>query len=252
MRANIALSAGTLLVLAAASVSIGACAAKQESEFADTPNPPDAGPPPPGSFASDDAGADAEVGPVSCDPAIPPSFTPSWSAPVNVSDCSSAQIDDYWTSCLEDPSTTEGDGACAAWKASNAACAACAEPPGATGPIQWHQDRMYYTLNVAACIALRQGEGGEGSCGEAYNAAVQCARVSCEGCFAAGGDFEQFRECQRGVATEGVCGSYETIQSSACQGIRDPAATTLDCFNDGVESQEAHFKRVVSVACGGG
>jgi len=243
-------SVASLFLVTAA--SLVACDGSDDSQFKDEPLLPDAEDGPISSLVPDAGEAGLEAGPESCTPKIPDGFTPTWKPPTRATACTTAQIDAYWTACLVDPGTTEGDGTCAAWKAdaANAACATCAEPDDKSGPIQWQQARAFYTINVAGCISEQQGKPEVGECGEAYNAAVQCSRASCEFCFGLGGSFDQFRDCQKEVANEGLCKSYETVQSNACSGIREPDAGTLGCFNSGTESQKVHFSRVVGLLCG--
>jgi len=245
-------SAFVVLAVAGGALAV-ACSSVSSSTFIGEPTTPDAEDGPISVLvpeASVEAGA--EAGPVSCDPAIPAGFAPSWTPPTKASACSEAQLKAYYASCLANAGKTEADGTCAAWKAdaANQDCAACAEPANKSGPIQWHSARKFFTLNVAGCLAVQQGKPEAGECGEAYNAAVTCARESCEGCFAIGGTFEQFRECQKKVASEGICKSYESTQSTKCQGVKTAGSDTILCFNDGAETQETHFTRVIGLLCG--
>ena len=90
----------------------------------------------------------------------------------------------------------------------------------------------------------------DSKCGEAYNAAVQCTRQSCESCFTIGGTFSQFSDCQKSVSGAGICKSYETAQGAACKGYKDVGSPALACFNNGSETQEVHFTRVIASFCG--
>lgn len=229
-----------------------ACSSNSDSTFAPEPPKPDAEDGPISSLIPDGgpAEASAEAGPASCTAAIPAAFTPAWTAPTKKAACSPADVKAYYAACVAKVSVTEADGTCTRWKAANAACGACAEPDDQTGPIQWHLKRTYQTLNTAGCIALSNYGAGAGKCGESYNAAVLCTRQSCEGCFAIGGTFDQFRECQKSVQGVGICKSYETAQGSDCLGYKDTASPALDCFNNGSETQEVHFSRVVTLFCG--
>ena len=133
-------------------------------------------------------------------------------------------------------------------------CAACIEATDQSGPIQWHDvgadARLYFTVNVAGCLAIEQGTTGASDCGGSYNAAVQCSRSSCEKCLATGGTFTQFSNCQKDVQSQGVCKSYENAQSEACQGYKDAGSAALDCFPGQNEQQDAFFERVEGIFCG--
>jgi len=244
-------SAVIVFTVLGASFIAAACSSSTDSTFKEEDPKFDATDGPISSLVPD-SGLDGnkEAGPSSCPPAIPAGFAPAWKAPVKTAACSSTQLKEYWDKCLADPGKTEADGTCTAWKAANKACGDCAEPDDKSGPIQWQLSRKFYTLNIAGCIEVQQQKPELAECGEAYNAAVECGRQSCEFCFGLGGTFDQFRDCQRRVASEGVCKSYENVQANKCQGIKTAGEPTLQCFNSGSEAQEAHFTRVVGLLCG--
>jgi hypothetical protein len=230
-----------------------ACSDDEGSTFEDKPLLPEASAPGPGFDAGGDGAGDA--GPPRCDPAIPADFKPSWAPPATrptPAACSAQELTEYYAACLED-TTKPAD--CAAFAAAHAACTRCIEQPSTLGgPVQWHtvgsQERLYFTINVAGCLALEQGKVGEDDCGGAYNAAVQCSRQSCEQCLATGGQFTQFSACQKNVQTGGLCKSYEDVQSVACSGIKDPDAGTLACFQAPGEGLDVFFPRLMNVFCG--
>lgn len=236
--------------IAIASVTVFACSDKTDSEFGNQPDAtPDGNGPisplvPEGSTEGGEGG-----GPVKCDPAIPASFQPVFTAPAKQAGaCMADEIQGYWDACLKDPSKVDG---CKAYADAHKSCARdCIEPENKSGPVQWHQNRLYYTLNTAGCLGL-QG-GGDNTCAEAYHAAVQCSRESCQGCFDTGGNFDQFSACQKQTQTLGVCKSYQNAQSEACQGIRDAGAATLGCFMDQAagDTLETLYKRYAGYWCG--
>ncbi|MBX3189037.1 MAG: hypothetical protein KF819_18595 [Labilithrix sp.] len=243
--------ATSTLALATCAVVFVACSDKNESEFQDQPPLFDGGPDQISALVPDSNLPDGkEAGPESCPPAIPSDFNPTWTAPTKSAACSTEQLGEYFDNCIADPSKTEPSGECATWKAAaaNDACGKCAEAADNTGPIQWYQSRTFFTLNVAGCISLTQPPGG--GCAEAYNAAVQCSRESCNFCFGLGGTFDQFRTCQGQVQTQGICKSYETAQSSACPSLTSSTSPSLPCFKTSAESAQAHFTRVVGIFCG--
>lgn len=248
-------SLGSLAVLAgvvvAGSSSLVACSSSNDSTFGDGV---DSGPPDPGPISPlvPEAGADGggEGGAKQCTPSIPAEFKPSWTPPTKATPakCTADELQGYWDACLKDASKKEP---CVAFANAHKDCTACIEPADKSGPVQWHQERLYYTLNVAGCIALQQpGKTGPDDCGGAYNAAVQCTRESCQGCFATGGTFTEFSECQKKVSSQGVCASYQTVQSDACQGIKEAGKPTLQCFLGNGEALETLFVRVEGFFCG--
>ena len=236
-----------------------ACSSTPDSTFSGDPPKPDAGDEQISQLLPDGGReASPEAGPATCPPAIPATFTPTWTAPTKKAACTPEDLKEYYAACLADPGKTEPDGTCTKFKTATAtaACGACAEPDDKTGPVQWQLNRKFYTLNTAGCIsvsAVTTTFPEPGKCGEAYNAAVQCTRQSCESCFAIGGSFEQFRDCQKSVQGTGICKSYENAQGLACMGYRSngpPVSPALVCFNSGTETQEVHFTRVVAALCG--
>jgi hypothetical protein len=230
-----------------------ACSGSGDSTFAEEPPKTVVPPPPISDLVPVDAGAGeaaVEAGPTSCPPAIPTAFAPTWTAPTKKAACSAEDVKGYYAACLANAGKTEPDGTCKKFKADHPDCGGCAEPDDGTGPIQWHAGRTFFTLNVAGCIAVAQDAPEPGKCGEAYNAAVECSRQSCESCFAIGGTFTQFRDCQKNVQGTGLCKSYENAQAAACTGYRAAGSPALACFNSGSEAQEVHFSRVISLLCG--
>jgi hypothetical protein len=243
-----------LVALLSATFVVVACSSSDNSEFPGDPPKPDAEPDAPGSFLPDGGGPDADAGAKSCTPTLPTPFTPAWTAPTqNSAACTAPELKMYWDSCLADAAKTEADGTCAKFKTDHPTCGACTEPDDKSGPIQWQAGRKFYTLNVAGCIELQQAgtDAGASGCGEAYNAAVQCSRESCISCITEANSFPLFSECQKKVGMQGICKSYETAQSTACQGYKNAGSPALACFpTTSSEAQEAFFTRVVAVTCG--
>ena len=230
-----------------------ACSPDGESTFSEELPKPLIEPGPISDLVPADAGASdggGEAGPASCPPAIPASYSPTWNAPIKKAACTADELKGYYDACLAKAAQTEGDGTCKKFKTDHADCGACAEPDDGSGPIQWHVGRKFYTLNVAGCIAVAQDAPEAGKCGDAYNAAVECSRESCESCFAIGGTFSQFRACQKSVQGTGICKSYEATQAATCAGYKNPGSPALACFDSGTEAQEVHFSRVVGLLCG--
>lgn len=229
-----------------------ACSSETESTFTAPPPQPEAAPAPESPLLAEagPAAADAEAGPSSCPPSMPETFAPTFTAKAKQSACTTEEIAAYYTACLADPGTTENDGTCAAFEAAHATCVSCAEPADDTGPVQWQNGRKFYTLNVAGCIAVTQGDGAAGSCADAYNAAIECSRQSCESCFDLGGTFDQFAACQQSALGSDGCKDYVTTESQACTGYKAAGAPAVPCFTEGSETQEDHYTRFVGLLCG--
>jgi hypothetical protein len=160
-------------------------------------------------------------------------------------------IGTYYDECLATIGSADNQTRCNTWKAANGPCGDCIEPTTNAGPIQWHQQRQYYTVNVAGCIAISQNKYTNADCGFAYGAAVNCERDACDGCFKTGtSTFDDFRECQKKAQTIGLCKTLEAQQSSLCAGVTT-ADATKGCFNDnGTEQPKVHFSRVMKTFCG--
>jgi len=192
-----------------------------------------------------------------CDPFIATGYTANWTAPTHPSDagtgpCTDPVIGTYFDECLATVGDADSKTRCDAWKAANSACGQCVETTNNSGPIQWFRDRLYYTLNVAGCIAIVQDKYGNTDCGFAYGAAVNCERDACAGCFQTGSStFDDFRECQKKAQKTGLCMSLETQQSTTCAGV-SAADGTKNCFNiNNAETPKVHFSRVIKTFCGG-
>lgn len=193
---------------------------------------------------------DVEI-PVSCTPSLPATFKPMWKVPTKAAVCSLKELGDYFDACLTPHAPDAGD-PCKTWTDAHATCAVCIEPTDNTGPIQWHRDRFYYTLNIAGCLALERNEPDEGQCPAAYAATIQCQRASCDGCFSAdGATFSDFQKCQTS-ARASACAGYEGIRGTTCgTTYNDPDGGAYDCFpRSKDEQQKDHFVRVKAIFCG--
>lgn len=195
-------------------------------------------------------GKDA-VGPVSCNPSLPASFKPVWNAPKKSTACSLEELGGYFDACLTNQGPDAGN-PCKTWTDAHASCAACIEPSDNSGPIQWHRDRFYYTLNVAGCLAISRGEMDEGQCPATYAASIQCQRDSCNDCFRVeGATFPDFQKCQ-GSAKASACAGYEGKIGQVCgTTYNDPDGGAYDCFRQSQDAnQKEHFVRVEGIFCG--
>lgn len=208
------------------------------------------------SGGSSSGGSSGEGGTAAkCDPVIENGYKANWTAPAapaTPGPCTDTLLGTYYAECATTVGAPDHKTRCDAWKAANAACGACIEPTNNSGPIQWHQNRQYYTLNVAGCIAISQGNKfAESECGYAYGAAVNCERDACGGCFQTGNStFDQFRQCQQKAQNVGLCKSLEVQQSTVCVDVTTKAETK-PCFNEnGAEQPQVHYTRVMKIFCG--
>jgi len=232
-------------------LAVAACESETGSNFDDSEQ--DAGVADTGPGFNTDGnttGKDA-TGPVTCDPSLPATFKPAWKPPTKSAACRQDELGEYFDACLTNQGPDAGD-PCKTWTDAHAECAACIEPADNTGPVQWHRDRYYYTLNVAGCLAISRNEMDEGQCPAAYAASIQCQRESCDDCFRAeGATFQDFTKCQQG-ARNSACSGYEGKIGQVCgTTYNDPDGGSYDCFRQsGDANQKAHFVRVEGIFCG--
>lgn len=202
-------------------------------------------------FVVDANPGDDGTAPLSCNPNLPGTFAPAWKAPTKASACTAQQLGEYYDACLTTQSADAGD-PCKTWTTANAACATCIEPTDNTGPIQWHRDRYYYTLNVAGCLSLERNEPNAGQCPASYAASIECQRAACDGCFGAkGATFQDFQTCQKS-AKGSACATYETTFGQICgTTFNDPDGGAYDCFPQPSDANsKVHFVRVEGIFCG--
>ncbi|HVH45916.1 MAG TPA: hypothetical protein VM925_26365 [Labilithrix sp.] len=203
-----------------------------------------------GTFNVDAGSIVDSIAPVSCTPSLPPTFKAAWKAPTKASACSPTQLSEYFDACLTGKAPDSGD-PCKAWTDANGTCASCIEPADNSGPIQWHRDRYYHTLNLAGCLALKRNEPNEGQCPASYAASIQCQRESCDDCFRTpNATFDDFKKCQAS-AKKDACASLEATVGQTCgTTYNDPDGGAYDCFNSGAEAVKLHFVRVEGIFCG--
>lgn len=240
---SVGLTAG-LVVLAAA-----ACDSDPSSSFNEDEQDAGAGEAGPGFDTDGDTTGRDATGPVECKPSLPASFKADWKPPARSTACSTPQIEAYFQACIASLGTDAGD-ACQTWKDANDACGACIEAPDNSGPIQWHRDRYYYTLNIAGCLAVSRNELAEGQCPATYAASIQCQRDSCDGCFQSGdATFEDFQRCQQS-AKASACAGYEGKIGQVCgTTFNDPDGGAFGCFRNN-DSAGTHILRLAGIFCG--
>ncbi|HEY8039770.1 MAG TPA: hypothetical protein VIF15_08260 [Polyangiaceae bacterium] len=211
-----------------------ACSGADGGNIFPTPAP-DAAPP---SVDNGDAGdlvngpgTQEAAAPVICTPQSVASFQATWTPPEqwkqNV--CSAAQVSGFYDACLSPPISVTN---CQTFVQQNAACAPCLqsqETDAQASAVVWHEQKQYWTVNVAGCIARATGDATGAGCGAAYAAAIACRQQSCNACWAAQGTtttFQQFSACEQQAgqstcstyaqAVPGKCGDLTTGPPSAC------------------------------------
>ncbi len=228
-----------------------ACGTEAGSSFKEAPPDAAAGFDATTGFEFDSGGRpDSSTGVSACEPKIPATFNPVWKAPTRTSACALTDLSGYYDACLTPRAADAGD-PCKAFTDAHASCSACVEAPDNAGPIQWHRNRLYYTLNVAGCFALTLGQNAEGQCPDAYSDSVQCQREACNGCFdSADATFGEFQKCQQ-RAKEDQCKTYDTTFRSVCAPVVAASDSGVsDCQPKASENAKDHFTRVMGIFCG--
>jgi len=116
-----------------------------------------------------------------CYPHDQTAFFPSWAPPLAPSHvCSTEQIDDFWTSCL-DPATADPS-SCGIWRAADTTCYGClvtSSSAPAYGALVTFGPHLVSEVNVAGCIALT--ERCNVACAQMVLADVECRQAACDG-----------------------------------------------------------------------
>lgn len=214
----------------------------------------------PGTFQFDSSpgpdGSSDGTAPVQCKPTIADSYTAHWDAPTKPTKpgpCSTTDITGYYTECLATLGKPDGKTQCNTWMGANAACGKCIEPTNNSGPIQWYQDRFYFTINVGGCVAVEQDKYATTDCGGAYSEAVNCARDACDGCFKTpNATFQDFISCEKAAQNQGLCASLQKQQASVCPADLSSTDPTKECFRQmaNTEDLQTFYTRVIGIFCG--
>jgi hypothetical protein len=251
----------SVITLASVGLVIVACSDEKEpSEFggggvdASTDAPPVFGGSSSGGSSSGASSGEGGTG-GKCEPIIADDYTPSWTAPAAPAapgPCTDATVGTYYDECLATLGKADHKARCDAWNAANTACGQCIEPTNNTGPIQWYRDRFYYTLNVAGCIAIQQGNKfADDECGYAFGASVNGNRDACAGCFNGTATFPDFQNCQNAAKMVGICKTLNASAGTECPGDLQTATETKGCFKSVSPAEEVktHFTRVMGYFC---
>jgi hypothetical protein len=187
-----------------------------------------------------------------CPPAPVTSFTPEWKPPVASKSgaCTSAQISSFFDACLGPASTPAN---CTTYTQANGSCASCLQADDTAaqyGPVIWHASRLFYTTNIAGCIANVQADGGAAGCGAAYQAVVECKQTACAACMTPQTpDFSRYATCENKAATE--CGSYITTLTNTCgTTLKDPSNPISVCIPPSGDTPQDAYLRLAPIFCG--
>ena len=187
-----------------------------------------------------------------CPPAPVTSFAPAWKPPgaSKSGACTTTQISTFFDACLGPSSNANG---CAAFSQANTSCVSCLQSDDTSaqyGPVVWHSSRLYYTTNIAGCIADVQADAGASGCAAAYQAVVQCKESACSSCLSAQNpDFTRYSACENQAGTE--CQSYITKLTSTCgTGLKDPSNPVAVCIPPSGDTAQDAYLRLAPVFCG--
>ena len=246
---------GKILVVVASSAPIVAvtsmgCSDNGQSVFADLDAQVEGSPGDTGFFAAD-SGDGARDAPATCAPALPAGFAPAWKGPgVDTTKCLKTQLQGYADACLGQP---YDPGKCDAFKQANAACAACLETDDtatAYGPIIWHSQRLFFTVNIAGCISIEQADPTGATCAAAYQADVVCKETACTSCFfIASPSFDTFAACEK-TAGSSVCQTYAPPEATKCASAHAADAASTTCFPNASQGTVDLFLQIAPLFCG--
>jgi hypothetical protein len=201
------------------------------------------------------SGTGGEGGEQICEPADMTGFTHDWKPSLGLYQelCTTAEIDELFTACLESGS---GQAACDAFTNSHQDCVTCAisTPDMLTQAplVIWEQ----YDLqdgNMGPCVAAFEDDDSGDSCGATIDAATQCARAAClENCapYDGGADLVELETCIDDAGS-GDCQVFQNAAdtcSSTLLGLGDPIDACV--WDEGNEGWFVYAKRLVSVHCG--
>jgi hypothetical protein len=216
---------------------------------------PDSGLPAPGydagTFNTGNQGDDAGEAPA-CIPITSGTFTPSWKKPTPFAQaaCTAAQIDGFYSACLSPPVDKS---TCESFVKANGACSTCIqsqEVDATQGPVIWHSQNAYYTMNIAGCIANEQKDLSANGCGASYQALLECRESACTACFSnGGGSFQNFIQCEQQAAEP--CAPFSTAMHNACgDSIHDAGSPASACVPPASTSALDVYKRIAPLFCG--
>jgi hypothetical protein len=206
-----------------------------------------------GSLLASDAGSLlGDASEAVCPPAPVTSFAPTWKPPIAAKSgaCNTTQISDFFDACLGPSAASSG---CSAFVTANTSCAACLQSNDTDpkyGPVIWHSSGLYYTTNIAGCIADEQADAGTTGCGAAYQAVVQCKETACSACLSAQNpDFSVYSACEGNAESE--CSKFTTTLTSTCgTALTDPNNAVAACIPPSGDTAEDAYLRLAPIFCG--
>jgi hypothetical protein len=239
------------VVIAGTAGAVVACSASDASTFhdqnADTGQDTTV---PSGTLGSADAGLDANAD-ASCAPALLASYTPMWAPPkVAPGACTDQEIADAFDACFAPPIDPAK---CATYKSGHATCATCVasdDKESAHGPLVWQRGGLYFTVNVAGCLAIEQGSTAADSCAATFEAAVDCKRTACDSCGSTGAvNFQSLSLCEVAAGKMGVCQMLGQKEGNTCGDLLAADAATARCFEAKGESTRDLYLRIAPLFC---
>jgi len=194
-----------------------------------------------------DANADATF---ACTPAALGTYKAVWKKPATptTNECNAQQLEDFYDKCLLEPLTSTD---CTTFIAANGDCSTCLQSDDTDstyGPVIWHSNHAYYTLNTAGCIAIQQGDSSATSCGAAYQEIVQCEETACNACGAA--DYSEFPQCESNAGS-GECSDYATTEGTTCGAELKDASDPGAVCKSAPDTADA-YQIIAPIFCGGG
>jgi hypothetical protein len=188
-----------------------------------------------------------------CSPApLAASFAPVWKAPIASASgvCTASQIQGFYDACLGAGVTAAE---CTNFTGSNSSCASCLQSNDTDakyGAVIWHDNRSYYTINLAGCIADEQKDMSSTGCAAAYQAVLQCKEAACTQCYdPSTGDFTRFAACEGNADSE--CSKYQAAEATACGGdLADASSPASACEPGPGANGEDAYLLVAPVLCG--
>jgi hypothetical protein len=243
------------VVSCAATVVLCACSGSNPNAFPD-PGPKEAGPVIEGPEAGDlidgpnlfpEAGATAI-----CLPQSVGGYKPAWVPPEawKQGACSSPQIAGFYSACLTPPIS---ETACQAFAQANSSCSTCLQSPDTAAEyaaVIWHENKAYWTVNVAGCIARAMGDPSGSGCGASYSAAIACRQQSCGACWAAQGStatFPEFASCEE-QAGQSTCSSFTAQVPATCGNLSQSAGSV--CMPASAATAQEAYMQIAPLFCG--
>lgn len=181
------------------------------------------------------------------------SFTPTWKPPIASKSgaCSTTQISSFFDACLGPSSNSAG---CGAYIQANSSCAACLQSNDTDpkyGPVIWHSNGLYYTTNIAGCIADEQADAGADGCGAAYQAVVQCKETACNACLSATDpNFSVYSTCEDQAGSTECQSFIKTLSTTCGTAIQDPTNPVAIRIPPLTDTAQDAYLQLAPIFCG--